>query len=440
MSSSPVSYQSRSYRTLRVLWHIAAVLLAAVALQLPLAASADAGQRRARLSADLTQHLASASASDVDVIVSGSVERVERLARRYNLRVRKNLTSGAVFSVSRQTLDALSQDLEVESLSGNATVRSAMALTTQFTGAEAAWAGAIESLGRVNGSGIGVAVIDSGIDVRHPALQNRVIASVDFTDRRGRGEDFYGHGTHIAGIIAARGFKNGAVGADSGMAPAAHLINLKVLGADGSGEAADVIEAIDFAIKFRHQLGIRVINLSLGAVPTQSYKDDPLCLAVERAAKAGLVVVASAGNYGQTPDGKLVYGSVTSPGISPYAITVGTTRTHGTLDPSDDEVAPWSSKGPTAIDRIVKPDLVAPGSKIVSTVPADSNLVAAHLEVSPVRIGVPHRRRANVGASVGQRERPGDVDADAAWVGLLHDPAHGRPLRLLHGQSGGVVR
>ena len=107
------------------------------------------------------------------------------------------------------------------------------------------------------------------------------------------------------------------------MAPAAHLINLKVLGSDGSGEAADLIEAIDWAIRYRKQFGIRVLNLSLGAAPTQSYKDDPICLAVERAVKAGLVVVASAGNYGQTRDGKLVFGSVTSPGISPYAITVG---------------------------------------------------------------------------------------------------------------------
>jgi serine protease AprX len=254
-------------------------------------------------------------------------------------------------------------------------VRSAMAVTTRFTGAEAAWSGAIQSLGKVNGSGIGVAVIDSGI-ANHPALQHRVIASFDFTDVNGHGEDFYGHGTHIAGIIAARGFNNSAEGAASGMAPAAHLINLKVLGADGSGEAANVIEAIDFATRFRTELGIRVINLSLGAAPTQSYKDDPICLAVERAVKAGIVVVASAGNYGQTPDGKLVYGSITSPGISPYAITVGATRTQGTLDPSDDEVAPWSSKGPTMIDHIVKPDLVAPGSKIISTAAAGSNLVA----------------------------------------------------------------
>ncbi len=100
-----------------------------------------------------------------------------------------------------------------------------------------------------------------------------------------------------------------------------------------------------------------------------------MCLAVERAVKAGIVVVASAGNYGSTPDGKLVYGSVTSPGISPYAITVGALRTQGTEDPSDDEVAPWSSKGPTLVDHIVKPDLVAPGSKIVSTAVKGTTLV-----------------------------------------------------------------
>jgi serine protease AprX len=119
-----------------------------------------------------------------------------------------------------------------------------------------------------------------------------------------------------------------------------------------------------------------VLNLSLGAPPTASAADDPLCQAVERAARAGLVVVASAGNYGQTEDGRLVFASITSPGISPYAITVGALRTQGTVDPSDDEVAPWSSKGPTLVDHLIKPDLVAPGSRIVSTAAAGSALVA----------------------------------------------------------------
>ena len=111
--------------------------------------------------------------------------------------------------------------------------------------------------------------------------------------------------------------------------------------------------------------------------PTQSWRDDPVCQAVERAVQAGIVVVASAGNHGQTHDGRLVLGSVTSPGISPYAITVGALRTQGTVDRSDDTVAPWSSKGPTMIDHLIKPDLVAPGSKIVSLMVPGSTLAHA---------------------------------------------------------------
>ena len=343
----------------------AAVL--AAALLVVSAASAEAGPRRARLSSDLVAHLNSTSDASVDVIVTGSAESVDRLARRHGVRIKKFLSSGAVLSASRRDIDALAADGEFGAVSGNAIVRSHMAVTTAVTGAQAAWEGKVKSLGPVDGRGIGVAIIDSGIAFTHPALANRVIVNVDFTDPKGRGEDLYGHGTHIAGIVAARDFRVPVGGADSGMAPAAHLINLKVLGADGTGTAADLIEAIDWAIKYRKVFGIRVVNLSLGAAPTQGYRDDPICLAVERAVKAGLVVVASAGNHGQTEKGQLVLGSVTSPGISPYAITVGALRTQGTVDPGDDEVAPWSSKGPTLVDHIVKPDLVAPGSKIVST-------------------------------------------------------------------------
>jgi serine protease AprX len=142
------------------------------------------------------------------------------------------------------------------------------------------------------------------------------------------------------------------------MAPAAHLINLKVLDSNGAGEAADVIEAIDWAVKYRRQFGIRVINLSLGAAPTQSYKDDPICQAVERAAKAGIVVVTSAGNAGQTPRRQA--------GIRQHHHAGIRLRDHGrcrcaprALPIRDDEIAPWSSKGPTMIDHIVKPDLGA---------------------------------------------------------------------------------
>ncbi|MGE3492396.1 MAG: S8 family peptidase, partial [Vicinamibacterales bacterium] len=354
-------------------WHGSTALLVAVVL-LATAPSALASGRRARLSSDLVAHLNSSSSAPVDLIVSGSQERIERLARRHGLTVKKRLTSGAVLTASRSAVNALAQDGEIDALSGDPVVRSHMALTTKTTGADAAWSGAVATLGAVNGRGIGVAIIDSGI-ADHPALKDRVVASVDFTSRRGRGRDDYGHGTHIAGIIAARSFNRTAEGAEQGMAPAAHLISLKVLGADGSGQASDVIEAIDWAIRYRKSFGIRVLNLSLGAAPTQSYRDDPICQAVERAVKAGLVVVASAGNYGTNEKNQQIYGSVTSPGISPYAITVGAIRTQGTADKADDEVAPWSSKGPTMVDKIVKPDLVAPGSQIISTAARGAQLM-----------------------------------------------------------------
>ncbi len=108
------------------------------------------------------------------------------------------------------------------------------------------------------------------------------------------------------------------------------------------------------------------MNLSIGAAPTQSFRDDPLCQAVERAVRSGIVVVASSGNYGQDSEGNLVLGTVTSPGICPYAITVGALKGNA--------VAAWSSKGPTLVDHLVKPDLVAPGSKVVSLLAPGSTL------------------------------------------------------------------
>ncbi len=160
------------------------------------------------------------------------------------------------------------------------------------------------------------------------------MVNVDFTSPRGNGADGYGHGTHVAGIVAARSARQAKKNPEGaqGMAPGAHLINLRVLDANGSGKASDVIEAIDWAIKNKKKYSIRVVNMSLGSAPTQSVADDPLCKAVERAARAGLVVVVAAGNKGESADGKPVYASITSPGTSPFAITVGALRTQGTLD------------------------------------------------------------------------------------------------------------
>src|SRR6267143_687056 len=230
----------------------------------------------------------------------------------------------------------------------------------------------------------------SDVDDLRSGSVRRVIRSVDFTGTGSLG-DPYGHGTHIAGIIAGDGGASRAVGLDyAGMAPGVRLLNFKVLDDRGHGYVSNVLSAIDLVIATRWYYNTKVINLSLAAPPIDSYVNDALCKAVAQAARAGIVVVAAAGNFGQDQLGNKVYGGVTSPGISPAAITVGATNTRGTDVRSDDAVAPFSSRGPTlshtvdpatgalVYDKLAKPDLVAPGCRIVSLERQDNNLVTAY--------------------------------------------------------------
>ena len=228
----------------------------------------------------------------------------------------------------------------------------------------------------MTGHGVGIAVLDSGV-ASHPDLGNRVVMSVDFVEPDGDGDDGYGHGTHVAGIAAGRA--SGRVG--SGVAPGAHLINLRVLNDEGWGHASTVIEAIDWAIEHKDQYGIRVLNLSLGTGVTESYRDDPLGQAVERAVASGLVVVCSAGNFGKTRGRRPCRrrGHITRQ-YAKRTWTVGAVNTQGTAIRSDDEVTTYSSRGPTAYDYVLKPDLVAPGNKVVSLEAPFSHLSTTYPE------------------------------------------------------------
>jgi serine protease AprX len=348
----------------------AAILLTG---SLAFAAAATArAQGRARLSEDLADHLRAGSQT-IDVIVDAGPATVDELARRYNIPVHKRLRSGGVLRVTAGQLEALQADGLVDHLAGDVKIRSTVEdVTAETIGADQLWAGA-GPLRTLTGSRIGIAVIDSGIDARHPALRGKVVAAVDFTGSGSTGDGF-GHGTHVAGIIAARAGAASDTSGIQGVAYGASLVNLRVLGDDGSGYASNVIDAIDWAIEHKTQFNIRVINLSLGAPVMQPYRDDPLCAAVERAVRAGIVVVAAAGNVGETADGTPVVGGITSPGNSPFALTVGAIDAHGTADRSDDTLAPYSSKGPTRYDLVIKPDLAAPGSHVVSTEAAGSYL------------------------------------------------------------------
>ena len=236
----------------------------------------------------------------------------------------------------------------------------------------------------VTGRGIGVAVIDSGIKGNHNDLESqsywgsdRVVHFRDFTNDYSGGSwsnafDDYGHGTHVAGIIASNGYESG--GKRKGMAPSARLVGLKVLDEDGQGYVSDVIAAIDYAISIKNTYNIRVINLSVASGVYESFWLDPLTLAAKRAVDAGIVFVASAGNAGRDGSNQAQSGGITSPGNAPWVLTVGATNEQSTSRRSDDTIGTFSSRGPTWIDFAAKPDLVAPGVSIESLADPHSTL------------------------------------------------------------------
>ena len=221
----------------------------------------------------------------------------------------------------------------------------------------------------LTGRGVGVAVIDSGLE-SSSEFSGRVAAFYDFTTggtvARSTYTDDYGHGTHVAGTIGGSGALSNNY-AYRGLAPKVKFVILKVLDKNGAGYTSDVIRAIDFAVANRSSLGIDIINLSLGHPIFEPAASDPLVQAVERASKAGVVVVAAAGNYGKNlTTGLPGYAGITSPGNAPWVLTVGASSHMGTIDRADDTIAAFSSRGPSAVDYRAKPDLVAPGVGIES--------------------------------------------------------------------------
>ncbi len=237
------------------------------------------------------------------------------------------------------------------------------------------------------GAGIGVALIDSGVN-NHPDLAttgllplSRIVYNKSFVPGDSSAADAYGHGTHIAGLIGGNGISStGLIYSNTfrGIAPGVQIVNLRVLDANGSATDSSVIAALNQAVALKSQYNIRVINLSLGRGVFETYKLDPLCQAVEKAWKSGIVVVVAAGNNGRyLPTSG--YATVTSPGNDPYVLTVGAMKPMGTPQRSDDLIASYSSKGPTMLDHVVKPDLVAPGNLLVSTETSNTNLYNTEL-------------------------------------------------------------
>jgi serine protease AprX len=287
------------------------------------------------------------------------------------LHVKLHSIKGAAFTIPVSALAALEADPEIASVTIDHPLKGMDDYTDAAMNASTAWNAGYD------GSGIGVAVIDSGINDNHLDLWNstqtssRVVYHQDFTGTTAYNAyghlvyDLYGHGTHVAGIIGGNGYRSG--GRYAGVAPNVNLIDLRVLDGNGSGSDSMVIAAIQQAIALQNTYNIQVINLSLGRGISVGYAQDPLCQAVEAAWNSGIMVVVAAGNYGRiSVSGSNGYGTVAAPGNDPLVLTVGAMKAMGTYSRTDDQIASYSSKGPTTYDHVVKPDLVAPGNMVVS--------------------------------------------------------------------------
>src|SRR5258708_5412661 len=285
-----------------------------------------------------------------------------------------DIINGSVFRVPASMLPLLEQDPDIAYVSPH---RKTIHLSQEDFVLDGSHTTDVINAG-YTGYGVGVAVIDSGIRGNHPGLQNLytgalgVVYSQSFVPGLDA-NDQYGHGTHVAGIIAGNGQVSGSW--MQGVASRVNLINLRVLDANGNGTDSAVVLAIQRAIQLKKSYNIRVINISLGRRVAEPYSLDPVCQAAEQAWKAGIVVVVAAGNYGRdntmSTNG---YATITAPGNDPYVITVGATSTHGTDGTNDDTVTSYSSKGPTLLDHVIKPDLVAPGIRLVSLAATGSTL------------------------------------------------------------------
>lgn len=214
----------------------------------------------------------------------------------------------------------------------------------------------LESLG-VTGLGVGVAVLDTGI-YPHEDFENRITAFKDFVRRRPGPYDDNGHGTHIAAMIGGSGVSSG--GKYRGVAPGCSLIGVKVLDFRGNGFASDVLAGLRWIRENKEKYGIRVVNISVGSLSRKDMSESSVLVrGVDAAWDDGLVVVVAAGNHGP---GRM---TITTPGISRKVITVGCSDDDKEVEVMGNRMVDYSGRGPT-MACISKPDLVAPGSGIIS--------------------------------------------------------------------------
>jgi serine protease AprX len=218
----------------------------------------------------------------------------------------------------------------------------------------------------LSGAGVGVAVIDSGVD-DHADLSGRLFLPAGYP-----AGDSYGHGTHVAGIVTGSG--SAAQGVYKGVAPEAHIIDLNITDSSGMTYESDVVEALQWVYENKDQHNIRVVNMSLNSTLENSYHESPLAAASEILWFNGVVVVASVGNKG--PGGGHNTAK-TAPANDPFLIIVGASDEHDTPDRENDTIGPFSSFGVTK-DGFLRPEIIAPGFNIIAPLSADSDWGEEH--------------------------------------------------------------
>ena len=308
----------------------------------------------------------------------------------------------------------------------------------QSTRADKAWA---DPAFTATGRGVGVAVIDTGIDGALPDFlgadgSSRVVASAVVNPDATTAGDRYGHGTHVAGLVAGNGRRLAAsdplYNRYLGTAPDANLISIKVSDDSGGTTLIDVIDGLQFAVDFKDAYGIRVVNLSLSSTAAQSYVDDALDAAAEAAWFAGLVVVTAAGNRGDASDA-VSY----APGNDPFVISVGGVDDQGTKFTADDALASWSSRGVTQ-DGFAKPDVLAPAAHMVAPLAPNSAFVdlcpACVVDGRYFRIG-----GTSMASPVVAGIAAGILSAHPAWTPDMVKQALMDNVRPIKGEGGEVA-
>ena len=312
-------------------------------------------------------------------IVQGvNTDQVTLLVEHYGGQVTSMLPiiHGVGALLTQESNDALQKEMRITAITPNSPVKTAghSSPTTDYpevVGADMVW-----EQGNL-GSGITVAIVDTGLG-KHTGLftdingnnKTRIVGWYDLVENSRKPSDPNGHGAHVAGIIANT--QKDAKNQWEGIAPGVNLVGVRVLDREGAGTYERVIQGIQWVLDHQAEYNIRVMNLSLVSPVQSPYWADPLNQAVMQAWSAGIVVVAAAGNGGS---GSM---SVGVPGNNPYVITVGAfTDNYTPLDWSDDYIAPFSAAGPT-LDGFVKPDVVAPGGHMVSSMLSNSYLAHAH--------------------------------------------------------------